>query len=102
MLFCIIVFCATSDIRNVEWKGYLGKNEGRRKFQINLALSIMNYGLSLDWDGDPAKRPDYVRGDAFTPCDCGNFFASMVSPVVLPMRASRGRPSSITSAAAVR
>ena len=74
VLFCIVVFCATSDIGNVDWKDYLDKNEGRREFQIDLALSIMNYGLSLDWDDDPAKQPDYVRGDAFTPCDCEKCF----------------------------
>ena len=37
----------------------------------------MNYGLSLDWDGDPDNRPDYVRGDSFYPCDCKDCFFCM-------------------------
>ena len=99
MLFCIVVFCATSDNGNVDWKEYLDKNTGRREFLIDLALPIMNYGLLLDWNDDPSKRSDYVRGNAFTPCDCEKcFFASMVSPVALPMRVSSRRLSSITSA----
>ena len=54
--------------------GYVSKNEGRYKFQIDLAISLMNYGLSLDWDGNPDNRPDYVRGDSFYPCDCKDCF----------------------------
>ena len=43
--------------------------DGRRKFQIDLAIDIINYGLALDWDGGD-ERPSYVRKDAFIPCDC--------------------------------
>ena len=34
----------------------------------------MNYWLSLDWDDDPAKQPDYVKDDAFISCDCEKSF----------------------------
>ena len=62
-----------NDIGKAEWKDYLDKNEGRREFQIELAIDLMNHGLELDWDGGE-KRPDYVRGDAFTPCECEKCF----------------------------
>jgi hypothetical protein len=35
----------------LEWEMYLDKNEGRREFQIDLGISLMNYALALDWDG---------------------------------------------------
>ena len=73
-LYQIVCFCATNAIGPEEWKAYLDSHEGRREFQIDLALDIMNYALSLEWDGDPDKRPDYVRKDAFTPCDCEKCF----------------------------
>jgi hypothetical protein len=43
-------------------------------FQIDLALSIMNYGIDLQWDGASAKRPNFMRQDPFVPCDCGKCF----------------------------
>ena len=47
---------------------------GRRTFQIDLAIDIMNYELALDWDGNSDNHPDYVQKDAFTPCDCETCF----------------------------
>ena len=71
-LFQIVCYCATDGIGPKEWKVYPDKHEdeGRHEFQIDLAIDIMNYALSLDWDGNPDNRPDYVREDAFNPCDC--------------------------------
>ena len=30
-----------------EWKKYKSKNNGRRKFQIDLAIAVMEYGISM-------------------------------------------------------
>ena len=52
-----------------EWKKHYNTYDGRCKFQIDLAIDIINYGLALDRDGGD-ERPSYVRKDAFIPCDC--------------------------------
>ena len=51
VLFHVVCYCAMNDIGKPEWKDYLDKNEGRREFQIDLAIDLMNHGLALDWDG---------------------------------------------------
>ena len=68
-LYQIGCYCATNGIGPKEWKVYLDKHQGRREFQINLAIDTMNYALALDWGGNSDNRPDYVWKDAFTPCD---------------------------------
>ena len=40
----------------------------------HIALSLMNYGIGLQWDVESAERPNFMRQDPFVPCDCGNFF----------------------------
>jgi hypothetical protein len=39
-----------------------------KNFQI--ALSVMNYGIGLQWDGESDKRPNFMRQYHFVPCDC--------------------------------
>jgi hypothetical protein len=59
----------------LERKQSIDKNEGRREFQIDLSISLMNYALSLDLDGDrSSKQPDYTNKWEFTPCDCEKCF----------------------------
>ena len=69
----ILCFMVMRELGNPDWKKYLNKNEGRRDFQIDLAIEIMNYGLSLDWDGGD-DRPSYMRKDIFVPCNCKKCF----------------------------
>ena len=64
--YTIVCWCATYGIGNPYWKRYL-KNGGRREFQIDLAIEIMNYGLWFDLED--GEQPSYVRDD-FIPCDC--------------------------------
>ncbi len=53
-------------------------------FQIDLALSVMNYGIGLQWDGESDERPNFMPQDPFVPCDSNKcFFAWMESPQVL-------------------
>jgi hypothetical protein len=59
------------DVGQEQWKRYLDTHSGRHDFQIDLALSIMNYGIGLQWDGESATRPNFLRQTAFVPCDCG-------------------------------
>jgi hypothetical protein len=51
-------------------KKYRDKNQGRHDFQIDLGISLLNYGIGLDWDGESRERPSYMRKGAFKPCEC--------------------------------
>jgi len=53
-----------------EWKKYRDKNQGRHDFQIDLGISLLNYGIALDWDGESRERPIYMQKGAFKPCEC--------------------------------
>ena len=51
------------------------------KFQMDLALSIIEAGILLDTNGadpkllkDKANRPSFMRQDGFHPCGCGVCF----------------------------
>ena len=107
MIHCeyqIVCWLVVKGVGNSKWKTYLSKNEGRRDFQIDLAISLMNYGLALDWDGG-ATRPDYVR-DNIVPCDCNVCFfcehglAGVINRVA--PRGERGRPCCTTSVVVAR
>jgi hypothetical protein len=57
------------------WTLYSDKNGGRRRFQIDLGIALMNYGIGLDWNGDVnTQRPRWMRRSEFVPCDCEKCF----------------------------
>ena len=70
----VLCFLIKSDIGHKQWKRYLDHHSGRHNFQIDLALSIINYGISLQWDGASAKRTKFMWQDPFVPCNCGKCF----------------------------
>ena len=49
-------------------------HSGCHDFQIDLALSVMNYGICLQWDGESDERPNFMRQNHFVPCDCNKCF----------------------------
>ena len=51
------------------WRRYENKHGERAIFQINLGLAMMNYGISMNWDGK-SERPNWMRQGEFTPCVC--------------------------------
>jgi hypothetical protein len=63
-----------------EWKCYTNKEDGRYKFQIDLAMQLIEYGIRLDWQGDAndpdnsAGKPAWVRQAGLIPCDCKRCF----------------------------
>jgi hypothetical protein len=65
--YAVLCFFNKSEIGQEQWKQYLGDHSGRHNFQIDLALSIMNYGIGFQWDGASAKRPNFMRQDPFVP-----------------------------------
>jgi hypothetical protein len=64
MLLCVFLSKVTLD----------KKNSGHHDFQIDLALSLMNYGIGLQWDCELVERPNFNRQDPFVSCDCGKYF----------------------------
>jgi hypothetical protein len=60
-----------------EWEKYGNKNNGRRRFQIDLALALGAYAIKYDWDGDldnESGKPAWIRHGKYIPCDCGACF----------------------------
>ena len=55
---------------------YKIKNDGRRKFQVDLALAVMGYGIRLDRKDpfDANDRPGYIRKKSFVTCACKKCF----------------------------
>jgi hypothetical protein len=72
--YTVLCFLIKSDIGQEQWKRYLDHHSKRHNFQIDLALSIMNHGIGLQWDGASAKRPNFMRQDPFVPYNCGKCF----------------------------
>ena len=66
----IVIFLANQGIGKPVWKKYRDKHQGWHDFQIYLRISLLNYGIGLDWDGESRERPSYMQKGAFTPCEC--------------------------------
>jgi len=63
----VVCFLIKSDIGQKQWKRYLDHYSGHHDFQIDLALSVMNYGIGLQWDGESDIRPNFMRQNHFVP-----------------------------------
>ncbi len=73
-LHTIMTFLAQQGIRKPEWKKYRDKIQGHHDFQIDLGISLLNYGIGLDWDGVSDEQPSYMQTGAFKPCECKKCF----------------------------
>ena len=62
---------ATKGIRE-DWKKYLSKQNGRKRFQIDLGLLLMEYGIRLDWKDVSTRKnkPKWMRQTDLKPCNC--------------------------------
>jgi hypothetical protein len=49
---CYVVVCAlaAAGIGDPEWDKYHSKHSCGHDFQIDLAMALLNYTISLDWD----------------------------------------------------
>ncbi len=73
-VYVVVCFLIKGGVGQEQWKRYLDTHLGCHDFQIDLALSIMNYGIGLQWDGESATRPNFMWQREFVPCDCGKCF----------------------------
>ena len=46
-LFVLVCYLAKSSIGKSEWNNYLNKNNGRHYFQIDPAISLINFAIAL-------------------------------------------------------
>ncbi len=60
------------------WKAGVEDIQGQQSkspwFEIDLGISLFNYGVGLDWDGVMEERPSFMQTGAFKPCDCKKCF----------------------------
>ena len=74
MEYKIAIYAAASGIKN-DWKVYTCKNMGRKKFQIDLGLSLIEKGIRIDWktkDGvfEELDKPCWMRKQSYIACNC--------------------------------
>ena len=57
----VVVVSLTAGYKS--WSTFRNTNGGRRNFQIQLGLELINYGISLEWPDptDASRRPKWVR-----------------------------------------
>ena len=73
-VYVVVCFLIKSDIGQKQWTRYLDDHSGHHDFQIDLALSVMNYRISVQWDVESDERSNFMRQDPFIPCDCNKCF----------------------------
>ena len=61
-MYNIVIFISKSGLRN-EWSKYCSKNGGRKMFQVDLALELMERGIWMDWEApyDESTQPNWMR-----------------------------------------
>jgi hypothetical protein len=67
--YVVVCECAKADVGPPEWKHYLSKHNCRHDFQIHLALALMTYAITHDWNGI-SDKPNWMRRREYEPCDC--------------------------------
>ena len=72
------IHCIVAHYGHVEghrWAKYTKKNDGRYKFQMDLAQTLIAAGIEMSWDGkDDSTKPKWMRTHNLTPCDCGTCY----------------------------
>ena len=80
LLDCVVfgTYLVATNLGDEEWnKNYKEKYNGRRRFQVDLAMALFEEGLTRDWNGDLKDdngRPKWCRQRGFIPCNCGVCF----------------------------
>ena len=74
-----VVHCVYVVVRDIaqmglrpDWMQYTGKNGGRKAFQHDLGVLLMEFGIRYDWGdiNDESKKPSWMRQKPLRPCDC--------------------------------
>ena len=59
-----------------DWKQYLSKEDGRKRFQLDLGVLLMEFCIRYDWGdiGNEKKRPNWMRQKPLRTCECNFCF----------------------------
>ena len=74
--YVVVCYMANSEQR-MDWKKYTNKHDGRKNFQIDLGIGLMEFGIRYDWGGDvndETKKPTWMRQKPPRPCECNTCF----------------------------
>ena len=71
--YVIVCWLVSRGLGYKKWRCYLRPRDWRKKFQIDLAINLINYAIGLDWDGGD-DHPSYMRTDSFVPCNCKKMY----------------------------
>ena len=73
-MYCVVKAIANDS--NHPWYKYKNKNTGRFRFQMDLGMALINYGLEKDWPEPHSEKtkPKYVRKQNYIPCGCQKCF----------------------------
>jgi hypothetical protein len=54
------------------WRKYLSKHLEGYKFQMDLAIDLISWGITMDWSDieDIDNKPVYMRKQDYVPCAC--------------------------------
>ena len=78
MLDSVVHSCFLIDINigREEWIKYKNNHDGRSIFQIDLALAVIEYGITHDWPSgfDEYDKPKWLRQKPYVACACGTCF----------------------------
>ena len=91
----VVVYVAASGIKK-EWEKYQDKNGGRKKFQIDLGLSLIEHGIRMDWNApyDETAKPRWMRQHEYVACNSNAcFFCKERKTTGIRSRPRTGTPS---------
>jgi len=71
-IYIIVCNYLESARKNFGWDQYNSTNSGRKHFQIDLAIQLIDFGIRLDWPEpfENKNKPPWIRQENFLHCDC--------------------------------
>ena len=70
-VYIVVCHIAEAGLRP-DWMEYTCKNGGRKAFQLDLGVLLMEFGIRYDWGDvkDETKKPTWMRQKPLCPCEC--------------------------------
>jgi hypothetical protein len=97
--YVCVKFIAEGFGKGHRWHKYTSKQDGRWRFQLDLAQALIGYAINEVWDWETKEsKPAWMRSHDWVPCDCGTccFCARSLTRGVAhkPTGKARSTPSS--------
>ena len=74
-VYVVACYVAKTGLRD-DWIKHASKENGRKRFQVDLGMLMMEFGIRYDWNdvSNPNLKPKWMRQKSFLPCVCGICF----------------------------